>query len=115
MFEDYLKRKEDNENKIFIFKSGNFYIFLGEDAEIMSKELGLKLTKFSNQSNKCGFPVKELAKYTKFIKLMNYDYEVILKPVDFVINDINEINIEVLSADDALDKIKKYRRILSNE
>lgn len=115
MYEDYLKRKSKNEDKVFIFKSGNFYIFLGKDAKVMSDELGLKLTKFSNATDKCGFPLNQLDKYTKFIKLLNYEYEIVLKPVDQVIEDIKNIDIDKLDASIAIDKIKEYKRLLKNE
>ena len=114
MYEDYLKRKRKNEDIVFIFKSGNFYIFLGDDAKKMSDELGLKLTKFSNATDKCGFPITQLEKYTKFIKLLNLDYEIILKPVDQVIEDIKNIDMEILDATTALDKINEYKRLLNN-
>ena len=39
-------KKQENKNKIYLFKSGSFYIFLGDDAELMAKELGLKLLSF---------------------------------------------------------------------
>jgi DNA mismatch repair ATPase MutS len=68
-----IAKKKENNNNMYLFKSGNFYIFLGENAKIMSEELGLKLTKFSTLSNKCGFPVNELNKYLKFIKLLKYE------------------------------------------
>ena len=54
----------------------------------MSDELGLKLTKFCSQSEKCGFPLSEFDKYGKFIKLLKYDFEVVLSPTDYIIDDI---------------------------
>ena len=113
LYNKYLEKKKESSNKVFIFKSGSFYIFLGEDANIMTKELGLKLVKFSNLCNKCGFPVKELDKYLKFIKLLKYDYEIILGAVDYIIDDI--LKLDELTKDEALIKIKNYKEILLNE
>lgn len=113
LFNDYLERKKQNSKRIYLFKNGSFYIFLGEDAEVMSEELGLKLTKFSNLSLKCGFPIKELDKYLKFIKLLKYDYEIILSPIDCVVEDI--LKTEHLTKEEALIKIKGYKEMLLND
>jgi len=113
LYDKYLEKKEEDNNKIYLFKSGNFYIFLGKDSEVMSKELGLKLTKFSNLSNKCGFPISELEKYLKFIKLMKYDYEIIVGAVDYIIDDI--LKIKDLNKEEAFDKINIYKEILLDE
>ncbi len=51
VYEKYLEKKSANDDKIYLFKSGNFYIFLAEDAKLMGDELGLKLTKFSNETD----------------------------------------------------------------
>jgi hypothetical protein len=76
----------------------------------MSEELGLKLSKFSQLSDKCGFPIKELDKYMKFIKLLNYECEVIMEVEDYVINDI--LKTENITANEALSKINKYREMI---
>lgn len=68
----YFECKKKNSNKIYLFKNGNFYICLGEDAIILNKELDLKLINFTNNLMKCGFPINVLNKYTKFINLLNY-------------------------------------------
>ncbi len=102
-----------NPNKVYLFKSGNFYIFLGDDAKIMSVELGLKLTNFSKMSDKCGFPINQLDKYEKFIKLLKFDYEVILSAGDFVIQDI--LKLGDITKEEALIKINKYKKVLSED
>ncbi len=113
LYNKYLEKKHENASKVYLFKNGSFYLFLGEDAKIMSKELGLKLTKFSSLSNKCGFPVSELDKYLKFVKLLEYDYEIIIGAADYIIGDI--VKTEDLTKDEALLKIKKYKEMLLNE
>ncbi len=110
LYEKYLRKKQDDNNKLYLFKSGKFYIFLGEDAKLISKELGLKLTKFSNMSDKCGFPVNKMDMYIKFIDLLKYDYEIVLNAVDYIIDDINNTND--LTEREALNKIKYYKEIL---
>ena len=113
LYNKYIEKKKGNNNKVYLFKSGNFYIFLGEDAKVMSEELGLKLTKFSTLSNKCGFPINEINKYLKFIKLLKYDYEIVLDTIDYIIDDI--IQTKDLSKDEALAKINKYKEMLLND
>lgn len=113
LYNKYIEKKKENSNKVYLFKSGNFYIFLGEDAKIMSEELGLKLTNFSSKTKKCGFPISELNKYLKFIKLLKYDYEIVLNTIDYIIDDI--IKSKKLSKEEALEKINKYREMLLND
>lgn len=113
LYEKYLECKIKDKNKIYIFKNGNFYLFLGEDAKIVNKELGLKLTKFCNESEKCGFPISEFDKYIKFITLLDYKYEVILGEVDHIINDIINININKISGENAISKIEEYQKLLT--
>ncbi len=113
LYNKYLEKKVENADKSYLFKNGNFYIFLGEDAKLMSNELSLKLTKFSNETDKCGFPVSELDKYLKFIKLLKYDFEVVLSSVDYIIDDI--LKSVDLTNDEAMLKIKEYRKLLLDD
>lgn len=113
LYNKYLEKKGENTEKIYLFKSGNFYIFLAADAELMSTELGLKLTKFSNETNKCGFPITELNKYLKFIKLLKYDFEIILSAADYIIDDI--VKTKDLTKDEALVKMQKYKELFMND
>lgn len=110
LYEKYLRKKNDDNNKLYLFKVGKFYIFLGEDANLISKELGLKLTKFSKLSDKCGFPVDKFDIYIKFIELLKYDCEIVLDAIDYIIEDIKES--KDLTAEEALDKINYYRKML---
>lgn len=104
-----------NKDKICLFKNGNFYLLLGNDAVIMNRELGLKLTKFSNETNKCGFPITEFIKYEKFIKLLGYDYEIIFDEIDQIIDDIKNIDLDVINGETAINKIVFYKELLSNK
>ncbi len=110
LYKKYLSKKKDDKNKLYLFKVGKFYIFLGEDAKLMSEELGLKLTKFSKLTNKCGFPSEKIDTYIKFIELLEYDYEIVLSTVDYVIEDIKAS--KDITAEEALDKLNYYRKIL---
>lgn len=72
---DELKKKDPE--KVYIFKVGIFYNILNEDARLVSKEIGLKLTNLSPEIIKCGFPVATLEKYTNLLTEHNIKFEVI--------------------------------------
>ena len=61
-------------------------------------------------SDKCGFPVNRLDTYKKFIELLNYDYEIVLNAVDYIIEDIN--NSSNITKEEAYNKIKEYKEML---
>ncbi|MDD3453683.1 MAG: hypothetical protein PHN42_05390 [Bacilli bacterium] len=115
LYDEYLIKKQDNNKKLYIFKNGNFYILLGEDAKIISEELNLKLTNFCNESKKCGFPVTELDKYTKFISLLGYEYEIVLDEINKIINDILNIDINTIDGNKAIEKLLYYKNLLLNK
>lgn len=73
----YLSLKKENSNRIYLFKSGIFYIFIDDDAKKMSKILDLKLTNLNSSIQKCGFPVKSFEKYLNKLKNLNYEFEII--------------------------------------
>lgn len=77
LFEKYKILKLENSSKLYLFKSGIFYIFLDNDAIEMSKLLNLKLTNLNETVVKCGFPVKNANKYLNLIKLNNYELDII--------------------------------------
>lgn len=74
----YLKKNEDNSDKtLYLFKSGIFFIFLGDDAKIASQLLNLKITYLTEEIVKCGFPVNSLEKYTNLLKVTPYKIKII--------------------------------------
>lgn len=77
LYEKYKKLKSENPSKLYLFKSGIFYIFLDTDAIKMSQLLNLKLTNLNETVSKCGFPVKNIDKYLHLIKLNNYEIDII--------------------------------------
>ena len=72
LYKKYISLKIENPNKIYLFKVGIFYIFLDDDARLMSSVLELKLTKFNSVIYKCGFPVNSSEKYFNLLKKYNY-------------------------------------------
>lgn len=77
LYEQYINLKSINKNKLYLFKSGIFYIFLAEDAITVSSTVGLKLTKLNDTIVKCGFPSSAADKYFLLLKNMNYVVEIV--------------------------------------
>lgn len=77
LLKQYEEFKKKNPEKIYIFKVGIFYNILNEDARLVSKEIGLKLTDLSPEIIKCGFPVATLEKYTNLLAEHNIKFEVV--------------------------------------
>ena len=79
LYNKYLELKKENANKYYLFESGIFYLFLGEDARRMSPFLLLKQLPFTNDVMKCGFPKNALDKYKKILDDKKIDYQIIGK------------------------------------
>lgn len=73
----YQELKRQDSNKLYVFKSGIFYLFLQEDAKTMSPILNLKVTNLNETTVKCGFPVANLDKYLALLKMTPYQVEFI--------------------------------------
>ena len=91
LYEKYKILKNQNNSKLYLFKSGIFYIFLDDDAVKMSKLLNLKLVNLNQEILKCGFPVKTSEKYLNLIKLNNYEVDIIDSKSDIYYNSNNYI------------------------
>lgn len=77
LYEKYLELKKIQKEKIYLFKSGIFYIALDEDAKKLNEKFGLKLTNFTPEVVKSGFPVSNLSKYLEKLDKVNMRYELI--------------------------------------
>ena len=64
LYKSYEKLKEKAPGKIYIFKSGMFYICLEEDAKKISEIFGFKVTKLNENIIKAGFPTSRLNYYS---------------------------------------------------
>ena len=124
LFEIYKKLKQNDNETLYLFKSGIFYIFLDNDAKIINKAFGLKLTNLNDKTVKCGFPSNSLQKYIRLLSSANYKIKIIdnstnisFKLKDFVIsNDIFEllktisnVNEDNLSIKDAFEFISNIK------
>ena len=122
LYEKYKSLKSKNSSKLYLFKSGIFYIFLDEDAKFVSNILNLKLTNLNDTILKCGFPVSNISKYLNLFKEYNLDVEILDSVLensssyrDYISNsdiknfldEISNINSETLSIKEAYTLIDK--------
>lgn len=77
LYSNYLKLKNQDVEKIYLFKSGIFYIALDEDAKKLSEMFSFKLTKLNENIVKCGFPDKRLDFYINQLNLSKIPFEII--------------------------------------
>ncbi len=109
LYSKYLSlKKETNSSKIYLFKSGIFYLFIDEDAKMMSPLLQLKLTNLNPTVLKCGFPVNSLEKYMplleqtgKTIEIIDLEKNISSSPKKFIITKDVKDFITYLSSQDS--------------
>ena len=109
LYSKYLSlKKETNSSKIYLFKSGIFYLFIDEDAKMMSPLLQLKLSNLNPTVLKCGFPVNSLEKYMplleqtgKTIEIIDLEKNVSSSPKKFIITKDVKDFITYLSSQDS--------------
>lgn len=77
LYVEYLKLKNENTNKLYLFKSGIFYIAIEDDAKKLSELFNFKLTNLNNTVTKCGFPQKRLEFYIEKLNSLNILFEII--------------------------------------
>lgn len=125
LYKNYVILKIQNPDKIYLFESGIFYIFIHDDAILMSNLLNLKLSNLNSVIYKCGFPINSAEKYFKILKEMNYDFSIIpansitpqplathliSKQYEDIIEDFLKINADELSIPQAFDSIKNFQK-----
>lgn len=77
LYTEYLKLKNKESEKIYLFKSGIFYIALNDDAKKLSELFNFKITNLNESVVKCGFPQKRLEYYTNLLNNSKVPFEVI--------------------------------------
>lgn len=97
IYNEYLRKKQENSNKLYIFKSGIFYIFLSDDAKLISSLTNLKLTYLTENIYKCGFPSSAKDKYDLLFNKLNLNIEYVKQinneSSSKIINKLKKINI----------------------
>lgn len=126
LFNTYKNLKMKNSEKIYLFQSGIFYIFLDDDAKLMSSILNLKLTNLSPEVVKCGFPVNSINKYINIFNNLNYDIEIVqnsnvpsvITPNNYIANQnilkfiefVSSISPDTLSISEAYDLLNQLKQ-----
>ena len=109
---EYYRLKEKNKEKLYLFKVGNFYIFLGDDCDYINNYMVLKKTKFSNELDKCGFPINKIDDYLRVFKNLKLDVEVIDEiPNQNIYSILENINIDDITLEDAKIILKEIKKI----
>ncbi len=119
IYEKYLQLKKENNDKMYLFKSGKFYIFIGDDCKKINEYVVLKIVPFCKETQKCGFPENVLEQYLKVFKNHKLNVEIVR---DFTLNTknnlyeyIDKIDLEKITPLEAFDKLIKIKEIINNE
>lgn len=113
----YIDLKKENPNKIYMFKSGKFYIFIGDDCDYINNYAVLKKVPFSKDYYKCGFPENALENYLRVFNNCNINYEIIddIDDNKDVIYFLNKIDINNITPIEALNKLKELKDLIENK
>lgn len=127
LYKQYTLLKIKNPDTLYLFECGIFYIFIHDDACLMSNILDLKLTNLNSDIKKCGFPIKSADKYLSILKSLNYNIQIISRNVDSfststniehyiakqgyysIIQDFLNLNIDELSISKAFDLLYEFQ------
>ena len=77
LYNKYLCLKKTDNSKIYLIKSGIFYIALEDDALELSEKFNFKLTNLNDKIVKCGFPENRLNYYQNLLNVLNINYEIV--------------------------------------
>lgn len=114
--ENYMFLKNQDDSKRYLFKNGVFYIFLDDDALVMSEKYNLKLVSFG-LSRKCGFPASVFERYIEKFKDDNVvvvSDDTIACIADKIVDLFNEADINNLTPLAAFDLVKKVKDVVKN-
>ena len=119
IYSKYLELKHENPNKMYLFKSGKFYIFLADDCEKINEYVVLKKVNFSREIKKCGFPDSVLDNYLKVFKNHHLEIEII---TDFTLNHpinlyeyITNLDIDNMTPIEAFNYLVQIKEKAKNE
>ena len=69
-----IKNREENKGKIVLIRCGIFFIAIGNDAVLLNRLYGLKVTCFKENVCKVGIPVSFISKYLDILEEDGYSY-----------------------------------------
>lgn len=111
IYEEYLRLKEKDNNKLYLFRSGKFYIFVGDDCDLINEYVVLKKTPFSKETYKCGFPNNSLEQYLKVFHNHKLNVEIIenIEDID-IITDLKKVDINNITPIEALNLLESWKK-----
>ena len=115
IYEKYVALKEKDKNKIYLFRSGNFYIFLGEDADKINEYVVLKKTRFCKEAMKCGFPVSSLDAYLRVFHNHELKVKVVEKEkmsYEEILASLRGLDLDHTTPIRALNILKEWKEVL---
>lgn len=120
IYDKYVELKAKDQEKMYLFRCGNFYIFLADDADFINNYVVLKRTKFTKDVMKCGFPIGSKEEYLKVFQNQNLKVEVIENPFipesisdreRLVVDYLKKVEINNLTPIDAINKLKELQEM----
>ena len=124
LYDIYKKLKNENNETIYLFKSGVFYICLDDDAKILSKIYNLKLTNLNVDIVKCGFPCSSFDKYYQLFVNDNIIFKIVENNTIFdgadylrnktllsLLDKINQVSVDNLSVSEAYRFIEEIKEL----
>ena len=108
IYKYYLELKEKDKDTMYLFKSGMFHIFVGEDADRINHYVVLKKTDLTSQVKKCGFPDISHDDYMKVFE----NHRLKIKEID--VKDIPDSDIPK-KYEQIIFKYYKIKRIIENK
>ncbi len=122
LLKQYNELKEKDSNSVYMFKVGIFYIFLNDDARLVSNEIGLKLTNMSPNIIKCGFPIAKLEKYSHLLESCNITFQIVsnlasecqISSYNNIIERIQSIDLNNTTCKEAFDILYTIQQNLKN-
>ena len=123
IYDKYLELKKQNAEKFYLFKCGGFYIFLEDDAQKINEYVVLKITPFTKNIVKCGFPLGSLENYLKVFQNHKLDIVIIenfelyseKEKCEKIIKFINKIDINNITPLEAIVKLSKLQEICNGK
>lgn len=116
IYNKYKELKEKDKENMYLFRSGNFYIFLGEDADKINNYIVLKKTNFCKEAMKCGFPAGSLEEYLKVFQNHGLKIQVVeqLEEKNFskAIDCLRKIDLDKVTPIKALNILKELKELL---
>lgn len=112
IYSEYLKLKEKDNNKLYLFKSGKFYIFIADDCDLINEYVVLKKTKFTKDIYKCGFPSNSLNDYLRVFNNHKLNIEMVENINTNIEDIIKQINLDTITPIEALNKLKILKELI---